>query len=115
MSKAGVLAALKSGPKTTAQILQTTGTSSGDVSRSCSELRLAGLIKRVDGQSGKGSKAIYALADYEAVAAFVPKHRLTMAQVFRSEIPDSLTYVHRDPCIKCGTRRDVGCKHVRAA
>lgn len=24
---------------------------------------------------------------------------------------DSLNRVDRDPCAKCGTRRDVGCKH----
>lgn len=28
---------------------------------------------------------------------------------------DTLTFVDRDPCPKCGVRRDVGCKHVRAA
>lgn len=28
---------------------------------------------------------------------------------------DSLKRVDRDPCGKCGTRKDIGCKHVRRA
>lgn len=27
---------------------------------------------------------------------------------------DSLTRVDRDPCVKCGVRGDLGCKHRRA-
>ncbi len=28
---------------------------------------------------------------------------------------DSLVHVDRDPCFRCGTRADHGCKHRRAA
>lgn len=28
---------------------------------------------------------------------------------------DSLHRVHRDPCVKCGVRADIGCKHRGAA
>ncbi|SCY89394.1 hypothetical protein SAMN05660666_03462 [Novosphingobium aromaticivorans] len=117
MSKAGILAALKTGPKTTEQLLRVTGTCSADISRDCAGLRHAGLVKRVDGGSGRGSRAVYALVG-DAVPTLAPHARqrrvsLDFANASHPPIPDTL--VHRDPCLKCGVRGDIGCKHQRQA
>lgn len=69
MSKSGVLKALEAGPMAPREILRFTGTPIIDVSRSCCELRHAGKIKRVDGGSGRGSRAIYALVESVEVPA----------------------------------------------
>lgn len=117
MTKAGILAALKTGPKTTEQLLQVTGTCSADISRDCAGLRHAGLVKRVDGGSGRGSRAIYALVD-DVVTTLPPPFRprrvsLDLANTKQPPIPEVL--VHRDPCVKCGIRADIGCKHQSKA
>ena len=117
MSKAGILAALKTGPKTTEQLLRVTGTCSADISRDCAGLRHDGLVKRVDGGSGRGSRAVYALVE-DAVTTLAPPARprrvgLDLASANHPPIPDEL--VHRDPCVKCGVRADIGCKHQSKA
>ncbi|HQS98093.1 MAG TPA: hypothetical protein PK823_16545 [Novosphingobium sp.] len=116
MSRLGILAALKTGPKTTAELLRVTGTWSGGVSRDCAALVKDGRVKRIDGTSGRGSRAIYALvAETCAAPELKPQTRLFRGRscVSQPEIPD--TYVNRDPCPKCGVRGDIGCRHVRRA
>jgi hypothetical protein len=62
VSYTGIIAALASGPKSTAQLLEVTGASSAYVSRDCARLIERGRIVRIDGTSGRGSRAVYALA-----------------------------------------------------
>lgn len=46
-------------------------------------------------------------------ARFAPSAFMNVVQASKHNI-DTLTFVHRDPCPKCGVRADYGCKHRRA-
>lgn len=113
MSRAVILSALKTGPKTSAQLVDYTGTHSGDVSRTCWTLVRQGHVKRIDGGSGRGSLAVYALAGADAA----PEHRgraaLGLSLARGPEFPEARA--DRDPCFKCGVRGDLGCSHRRSA
>lgn len=116
MSRAVILSALKTGPKTSAQLVQYTGTHSGDVSRTCWTLVKRGHVKRIDGGSGRGSLAVYALVD-GVVSDCAPinrgRARLGLSLARGPEVPE--TRADRDPCFKCGVRGDLGCSHRRVA
>ena len=58
-----ILAALRDGPKTNRELQDLTCDHSGSVARNCVQLRDLGLVIRVDGNQGRGTRAIYALAD----------------------------------------------------
>lgn len=120
MSKSGILAALRFGPKTTAELLLVTGMSPADISRDCAGLRHAGKVKRVDGALGRGTKAIYALAlpGELPVAPPPPRRRPAATATTPAHTPKAAppeTIVDRDPCFMCGVRGDVGCVHRRRA
>lgn len=58
---AKALLALAEGPKTNAQLQDALDTHHGDIARLMSHLRKTGRVKRVDGASGSGTIATYAL------------------------------------------------------
>jgi hypothetical protein len=111
MSQGPIIHALRRGPMRTAQLLRLTGTCSGDISRSCANLIRIGAIKRIDGGSGRGSIAVYALADCTApVPAATRAKRFYHHVAPQPEVTES-QFVQRDPCFSCGVRGDLGCKH----
>lgn len=57
-----ILDALKRGPKTNAELQELTYDHSGSVARYCARLISDGRIMRIDGHTGRGSIAIYALS-----------------------------------------------------
>ena len=65
-----ILRALAAGPMTNAQLQEATCDHSGSVARTMAGLIAEGRARRVDGGSGRGTIAIYALA--ERSAAGVP-------------------------------------------
>lgn len=68
MSQSKILSALTRGPRTAFQLAETICDSSGSVARTCNKLMRDGRIARIDGGSGRGSKAVYALAEREVAA-----------------------------------------------
>lgn len=60
-----LLLALRKGPQTNSQLGVATCDHSGSVARTMSKLIHSGRAKRIDGNSGRGSIAIYALTDWE--------------------------------------------------
>lgn len=95
---------------------------SGEVARECNRLMGKGLIKRVDGRSGRGSGAVYALAEREFAFPPTPGNplrdyiaRRTVARTISRAEEIEARRVARDPCFMCGTRGDIGCQHREAA
>lgn len=58
-----VLAALASGPKTNAELQEITCDHSGSIARHLAKLIADGRACRIDGRSGRGRRALYALQD----------------------------------------------------
>ena len=56
-----ILRRLRKGPATNAQLQEACLDHSGGIARTISQMRALGLVRRVDGGSGRGSRAIYAL------------------------------------------------------
>lgn len=116
MSNTAILHALKRGPMATSQLLKFTGSCSADVSRTCSGLIADGRIKRIDGRSGRGTRAIYALVDSDApIRDEIPKVRRSHTVGVAAPVVSEARYVQRDPCGFCGVRADIGCRHRVAA
>jgi hypothetical protein len=63
-----ILRELRSGPKTNAELQEATYDHAGSVSRYAARLIASGRVKRIDGAAGRGTKAIYALADHGSAA-----------------------------------------------
>lgn len=111
MSRSAILSALKTGPKTTAELLALrAGASSAYIARSCAELIKRGQIVRLDQRRGRGTRALYALTGHTAppIATRRALHSADADQARHDPIPPA---TDRDPCSKCGTRADIGCKH----
>lgn len=63
MSAIAILRALRAGPMTNRQLQRATDDYwSGGIARDCAKLRHSGRIERLDGHSGRGSIAVYRLA-----------------------------------------------------
>lgn len=62
MAQTALIHALRSGPKTNAELADLTCDHGGGVSRSMAKLIADGRAKRIDGNQGRGSIALYALA-----------------------------------------------------
>lgn len=61
--RARILGQLASGNITTGQLADLFGDSSGRMARAMAQLRNDGVVKRVDGGSGRGSVAVWALVE----------------------------------------------------
>lgn len=112
MSGSAIMAALRTGPKTTADLVNEVGIKSAYVARTCSRLMQKGLVRRVDDGYGRGSRARYALADGSAPP--LPIRRVEAKSRRVAEYP-AHQHVYRDPCPFCGVRADIGCRHLKAA
>lgn len=114
MSQGPILAALSHGPKSGAELADICHQTSAYISRTCAKLRLEGRVKRIDGGSGRGSIATYALmGDQRAPAA--PAKRSYVTRDFDVGPPHPGVTVSRDPCFFCGYRGDLPCEHRSAA
>jgi predicted HTH transcriptional regulator len=58
-----IMRALRSGPMTNAQLQEATCDHSGSISRYMAALIKRGKARRVDGQTGRGTRAIYGLVE----------------------------------------------------
>lgn len=56
-----IIARLKQGPATNRQLQEAAYTHSGDVARRLIDLAQSGYVERIDGGSGRGTRAVYAL------------------------------------------------------
>lgn len=65
MSTQACIDALKSGPKTARELAELTDDDSGNVARNTAWLIYAEKAIRIDGGSGRGSKAVYALTGFK--------------------------------------------------
>lgn len=61
MAAASIITALRAGPRTNAQIQDEVCDHSGGVARDCAKLIASGRVRRIDGGTGRGSIAVYAL------------------------------------------------------
>lgn len=62
-SKVQILRLLKARPRTNAELQHLCFDHGGSIARATSKLIHAGLVARVDGKTGRGTKAIYALKE----------------------------------------------------
>lgn len=61
MATASIIAALRAGPRTNAQMQDDVCDHSGGIARDCAKLIAAGRVRRIDGGARRGSIAVYAL------------------------------------------------------
>jgi len=59
-----IIRALRSSPMTNAELQEATCDHGGSVARYCARLAAVGKVRRIDGASGRGTRAVYALADH---------------------------------------------------
>lgn len=63
MSKQAILNRLRHGPASNAELQDAVIDHSGGIARDASKLIQDGRVRRIDGGSGRGSRAIYALSE----------------------------------------------------
>lgn len=105
-----LLLALKSGPKSAAELATIVNSKGAYISRDCAKLIKERRVKRIDGGSGRGSLAIYALTNDNTPAPVRRRGADRLYSDAGGPSVDPARIVHRDPCTYCGVRGDLGCK-----
>lgn len=106
----GILERLRTGPKSAGELATSLSTKGAYISRDCARLIKEGRVKRIDGGSGRGSLAIYALSTDNSPAPVKRRGADRLYSDAGGPPLDTSRIVYREPCSFCGVRGDIGCR-----